>query len=158
MKVLQAICQQIWKTQQWPQNWKRSVFLSIPKKGSPKECSNYCTIAYISHVSKVTLKILQARPQQYMNMNFQMFKLDLEKAEEPEIKLPTSIGSSKKQEFQKNIYFCFTDYTKVFDCVDHKKLWKTYHPRQHIREQRCYFANKILSSQSYGFSSSHLWM
>ena len=57
-------------------------------------------------------------------MNFQMFKLDLEKAEKPEIKLPTSTGSSKKQEFQKNIYFCFIDYTKAFDCVDHKKLWK----------------------------------
>ena len=57
-------------------------------------------------------------------MNFQMFKLDLEKAEEPEIKLPTSAGSSKKQEFQKNIYFCFIDYAKAFDCVDHKKLWK----------------------------------
>ena len=57
-------------------------------------------------------------------MNFQMFKLDLEKAEEPEIKLPTSVGSSKKQEFQKNIYFCFIDYAKAFDCVDHSKLWK----------------------------------
>ena len=85
----QSICQQIWKTQQWPQNWKRSVFIPITKKGNAKECSNYHIIALISHVSKVMLKILQARLQQYVN--FQMFKLDLEKAEEPEIKLPTSV-------------------------------------------------------------------
>ena len=96
VKVLYSICQQIWKSQQWPQDWKRSVFIPIPKKGNAKECSNYCTIALISHASKVMLKILQARLQQYMN--FQMFKLDLEKAEEPEIKLPTSAGSWKKQE------------------------------------------------------------
>ena len=80
----------------------------------------YCTIALISHASKVILKILQARFQQYVNRDFQMFKLDLEKTEEPEIKLPTSVGSSKKaREFQKNIYFCFIDYAKAFDYVDH---------------------------------------
>ena len=67
VKVLHSICQQIWKTQQWPQDWKRSVFIPIPKKGNPKECSNYLTIAFISHDSKVMLKILQARLQQYMN-------------------------------------------------------------------------------------------
>ena len=67
MKVLHSICQQIWKTQQWPQDWKRSLFIPIPTKGNPKECSNYCTIALISHASKVMLKILQARLQQYMN-------------------------------------------------------------------------------------------
>ena len=84
----------IWKTQQWPQDWKRSVFIPIPKKGNAKECSNYCTIALISHASKVMLKILQARLQQYVTVNFWYFKLDLQKAEEPEIKLPTSTGSS----------------------------------------------------------------
>ena len=98
MKVLHSICQQIWKTQQWPQDWKSSVFIPIPKKGNAKECSNYCTIALISHASKAMLKILQARLQQYVNRDFQMFKLVLEKAEEPEIKLPTSAGSWKKQE------------------------------------------------------------
>ena len=67
VKVLHSICQQIWKTQQWPQDWKRSVFIPIPKKGNAKECSNYCTIAFISHASKVMLKILQARLQQYVN-------------------------------------------------------------------------------------------
>ena len=96
VKVLHSICQQIWKTQQWPQDWKRSVFIPMPKKGNAKECSNYRTIALISHTSKVMLKILHARLQQYMN--FQMFKLVLEKTEEPEIKLPISVGSLKKQE------------------------------------------------------------
>ena len=96
VKVLHSVCQQIWNTQQWPQNCKWSVFLPIPKKGNSKECSNYHTIALLSHASKVMLKILQARLQQYVN--FQMSKLDLEKTEEPEIKLPTSIGSLKKQE------------------------------------------------------------
>ena len=87
------ICQQIWKIQQWPQDWKRSVFIPIPKKGNAKEYSNYNTIALISHASKVTLKILQAKLQQYMNQEFQMYKVDLEKAEEPEIKLPKSTVS-----------------------------------------------------------------
>ena len=95
VKVLHSICQQIWKTQQLPQDWKGSVFIPIPMKGNAKECSNYHTIVLISHTSKVMLKILQARFQQYVN--FQMFKLDLENAEEPEIKLPTSSGSLKKQ-------------------------------------------------------------
>ena len=94
VKVLHSICQQIWKTYQWPHNWKRSVFIPIPKKSNAKECSDFRTIALISHASKIMLKILQARLQQYVN--FQMFKLDLEKAEEPEIKLPTSTGSLKK--------------------------------------------------------------
>ena len=70
VKVLHSICQPIWKTQQWPQDWKRSVFIPIPKKGNAKECSNYCTIALISHASKVMLKILQARLQQYVNREF----------------------------------------------------------------------------------------
>ena len=96
VKVLYSTCQQIWKTQQWPQDWKRWVF--IPKKGNAKECSNYCTTALISNASRLMIKILQARLQQYMNLELQMFKLDLEKAEEPEIKLLPSVGSSKKQE------------------------------------------------------------
>ena len=98
VKVLRSIGQQIWKTQQWPQDWKRSVFIPIPKKGNAKECSNYHTIALISHASKVMLKILQARLQQYVNRELPDCKLVLEKAEEPEIKLPTSAGLWKKQE------------------------------------------------------------
>ena len=88
VKLLHSKFQQIWKTQQYPQDWKRSVFMPIPKKGNAKECSNHCTIVLISHASKVMLKIPQAR------------------------------------EFQQNIYFCFIDYAKAFDCVDHNKLWK----------------------------------
>src|SRR5574338_1432923 len=98
VKVLHALPQQIWKTQQWPQDWKRSVFIPIPKKGNAKECSNYRTIALISHAGKVMLKILQARLQQYVNHELPDVQAGLEKAEEPEIKLPTSTGSSKKQE------------------------------------------------------------
>ena len=97
VKVLHSICQQIWKTQKWPQDWKRSVFIPIPKKDNAKGCSNYRTIALISQASKEMLKILQARIQQYMNHEFQMFKLELEKAEEPEIKLATSIRSQKNK-------------------------------------------------------------
>ena len=103
VKVLHSIFQQNWKTHQWPQDWKRSVFIPIPKKGNAKECSNYHTIALISHTIKVMLKILQARLQQYVNRDFQMFKLVLEKAEEPEIKLPTSAGSSINQERSRKI-------------------------------------------------------
>ena len=91
------MCQQIWKTQQWPQGWKRSVFIPIPKKGNAKECSNYRTIALISHASKVMLKILQARLQQYVNHELPDVQLGLEKAKEQEIKLPISTGSSTKQ-------------------------------------------------------------
>ena len=93
VKVLHSICQQIWKTQQWPQNWKRSVFIPIPKKGNAKECSNYCTIVFISQASKVMLKFFKLGFNSMRTENLQMYKLDLEKAEEPEIKLPTSIGS-----------------------------------------------------------------
>ena len=98
VKVLHSICQQIWKTQQWPQDWKRSVFIPIPKKGNAKECSNYHTVELISHASKVMLKILQARLQQYMNRELQDVQAGFRKGEEPEIKLSTSAGSWKKQE------------------------------------------------------------
>ena len=98
VKVLHSICQQIWKTHQWPQDWKRSVCIPIPKKGNAKECSNYCTIALILHASKVTLKILQARLQQYINHELPDVQAGFRKAEEPEIKLPASAGSWKKQE------------------------------------------------------------
>ena len=96
VKVLHSVCQEIGKTQQWPQDGKKSVFIPIPKKGNSKECSNYHTIPLISHTGKVILKIFQDRLQQHVN--FQMFKLALQKAEESEIKLPTSVESLKKQE------------------------------------------------------------
>ena len=95
VKVLHSICQQIWKTQQWPQDCKRSTFIPIPKKGNAKECSNYCTIALISHTSKVAQN---SQSQQYMNCELPDVQAGFRKAEKPEIKLPTSAGSSKKQE------------------------------------------------------------
>ena len=93
VKVLHSICQQIRKTQQWPQGWKRSFSIPIPKKGNTKECSNYLTIALISHTSKVMFKILQARFQQYVYRELPVVQADFKKAEEPETKLPTSSGS-----------------------------------------------------------------
>ena len=98
VKELHSIGQQIWKMQQWPQDWKRSVCIPISKKGNAKECSNYRTTALISHASKVMLKILQVRLQQYMNCELPDVQAGFIKAEEPEIKLPTSAGSWKKQE------------------------------------------------------------
>ena len=97
-------------------------FIPIPKKSNAKECSNYHTIAFILPANKVMLKILQARLQHYVNHVLPDIQIHLEKPEELEIKLPTSIGSSKKRKFQKNIYFCFIDYAKAFDYVDHNKL------------------------------------
>ena len=96
VKVLHSICQQIWKTQQWPQDWKRSVFIPFSKKGNAKECSNYHTIALISHVSKVVLKILQARLQQYVNRELPDVQAGFRKGRGT--KLPTSAESSKKRE------------------------------------------------------------
>ena len=107
VKVLHSIWQQNWKTQQWSQDWKRAVFIPILKKGNAKECSNYCTIALISHASKVMLKILQARLQQYVNCELPDVQLDLEKAEEPEIKLPTFDGSSKKQASSRHLFLLY---------------------------------------------------
>ena len=98
LKVLHSICQQIWETQQWSQDWKRSVFIPIPKKGNAKKCSNYHTVALISHTNKVMLKILQARLQQHMNRELPDIQAGFKKTEEPENKLPTSAGSAKKQE------------------------------------------------------------
>ena len=98
VKVLHSICQQIWKTQQWPLDWKRSVFIPISKKGNAKECSNYCTIALISHASKVMLKILQARLQQYVNCELPDVQAGFRKGRGTETKFPTSAGSWKKQE------------------------------------------------------------
>ena len=124
MKVLHWICQKIWKTQQWPQDWKRSVFLQIPKKGNAQECSNYCTIALISQANKVMLKILQARLQQYMNCELPNVEAGFRKGRGTRDQIANIHWIIKKaREFQKKIYFCFIDYAKAFDCVDHNKLW-----------------------------------
>ena len=118
-----SICQQIWKTQQWPQDWKRSVFIPIPKKGNAKGSSNYGTTALISHTSKVMLKILQARLQQYVNCELPDVQAGFKKGRETRDQIANVRWIMEKaREFQKNIYFCFIGYTKAFDCVDHKKL------------------------------------
>ena len=119
------ICQQIWKTQQWPQDWKRSVFIPIPKKGNAKECSNYRTIALISNASKVMLKILQARLQQYVNCEIPNVQAGFRKGRGTRDQI-TSIRwiIEKARKFQKSIYCCFIDYAKAFDYVGYIKLWK----------------------------------
>ena len=125
MKVLRSICQQIWKTQQWPQDWNRSVFIPIPKKGNAKECSNYHTIALISHASKVMLKILQARLQQYVNRGLPDVQAGFRKGKGTRDQIANLHWIIEKaRQFQKNIYFCFINQAKAFDCVDHNKLWK----------------------------------
>ena len=103
MKVLHSICQQIWKTRQWPQDWKRSVFIPVPKKGKAKECSKYHTIACISHASKIMLKILQARLHQYVNHELPDVQAGFRKGRGTRDKLPTYAGSSKKQESSRKI-------------------------------------------------------
>ena len=121
--MLSSICQKIWKTHQCPQDWKRSVFIPIPKKGNAKECSNHRTIALISHPSKVMLKILQARLQQYMNCELPDVQAGFRKGRgtrDQIAKIRWIIEKAK--EFQKNIYFSFIDYAKAFGCVDHSKL------------------------------------
>ena len=119
VKVLHSICQQIWKTQQWPQDWGRSVFISIPQKASPKECSNYCTTALISHDSKVMLKILQTRLKQFVNCEVPDVQFGFRKGRGTRDQIANICWIIKKPRVsQKNIYFCFTDYAKDFDCVD----------------------------------------
>ena len=125
VKVLHSIWHQIWKTQQWPKDWKRSVFILIPKKGNAKECSNYCTIAFISQSGKIVLKILQARLQQYVNHELSDAQTGRRKGRQTRDQIANIHWITEiAREFQKNIYFCFIDYGKAFDCVDHNKLWK----------------------------------
>ena len=127
VKVLHSKCQRIWKTQQWPQDWKRSVFTPIPEKGNVKKCSNYRTIALISYASKVMLKILQARLQQYVNHQFPDVQAGFRKGRRTRDQIANIHWIiEKSREFQKNIYFCFIDYTKAFDCVDHNTLWEIF--------------------------------
>ena len=122
-KMLHSTCQQIWKTQQWPQYWKMSVFIAIPKKGDAKECSNYRTIALFSHASKVMLKILQPRLQQYVNHELPDVQAGFRRGRGARDQIADTCWIMEKaREFQKNIYFYFIDYAKAFDCVDHNKL------------------------------------
>ena len=123
VKVLNSVCQQIQKTEQWPRDLKRSVFIPIPKKGKAKEYSNYCTIVLISHTSKVMLKILQARLQQYVNCELPDVQACFRKGRGTRDQIANIHWIIEKaREFQKSIYFCFIDYAKAFACVDHNKL------------------------------------
>ena len=123
--MLYLICQQVWKTQQWPQDWKKSVFIPIPKKGNAKECSSYRTIALISHASKVMLKILQVRLQQHVNRELPDVQVGFRKGRGTRDQMANIHWIMEKaREFQKNVYFCFTDYAKAFAYVNHEKLWK----------------------------------
>ena len=125
VKVLHSICQQIWKTHQWPQDWKRPVFIPIPKKDNAKECSNYHTVALISHTSRVMFKILQARFQQCMNRELPDVQAGFRKGRGTRDQIANIHWIVKKaREYQKNIYFFFIDHSNAFDCVNHNKLWK----------------------------------
>ena len=113
--MLHSICRQIWKTQQWPQDWKRSVFIPIPKKGNAEECSNYHTTALISHASKVMLKILPARLQQYVNCELPDVQAGFRKGRGTRDQIANICQIIEKaRELQENLYFCFIDYTKAF--------------------------------------------
>ena len=126
VKVLHSICQQIWKTQQWLQDWKRSVFLPILKKGNARGCSDCQKISLISHASKGS-KFFKPRLQQYMNEEIPDIQAGFGKGRRTRDYIVNICWIRQRAtEFQKNIYFCFIDYTKAFDCVDHNKLWKTY--------------------------------
>ena len=123
IKVLHSICQKMWKTQRWSQDGKRSVIIPIPKKGNIKECSNYRTIALTSHASKVMLKILHARLQQYMDHELPDVQAGFRKGRGTRDQIANICWIMEKaRELQKNIYFCFIDYAGAFDCVDHNKL------------------------------------
>ena len=122
VKVLHSVWWQIWKTQQWPQDWKRLVFLPVPKKGNTKECSNYHTILLISHASQVILKIFQARLQQYVNCELPNVQPGFRKGRGTREISNICWIIEKAREFQKHIYFCFIDYAKAFHCVNHNKM------------------------------------
>ena len=124
VKVLHSVCQKIWKTQQWPQDWKRSVFIAIPKKGNAKECSNYHTIALISHACKIMLKVLQVRLQQYMNREIPDVQADFRKGRGTRDQIANICWIMEKASVPEKHLFLLTDYAKAFYCMDHNKLWK----------------------------------
>ena len=149
VKVLHSICQQIWKTEQWPQNWKMSLFIPVPKKGNAKECSNYHIIALISHASEVILKILQARLQQYVNGELPKVQVVFRQCRGTRDQIANICWIIEKaKEFQKIIYFCFIDYTKSFDYVDHNKLWKILKEMGLLDHLTCLLRNPYASQEA----------
>ena len=153
MKVLHSICHQIWKIRQWSQEWKRSVFIPIPRKGNAKECSNYHTIALISHASKEMLKILQVSLQQYMNWELPDVQAGFEKDRGTRDQIANIHWIIEKaREFQKNI--CFIGYAKVFDCVDHNKLWEILQEMGIPDHQTCLLRN-LYAGQEVTVRTAH---
>ena len=131
VKVLHSICRQIWKTQQWPQDWKRSVFIPIPKKGNARECSNYCTIALISHASKLMLKILQATLQQYVNCELLGVQVGFRKGRGTRDQIVNISWIIEKQESSRKIststlfiYSALLTTTKTTNCGKFVKRWE----------------------------------
>ena len=144
-----------WKTQQWPQDWKKSVFIPIPKKGNTKECSNYHMTALISHARKVMLKILQDKLQWYMNWELPDVLARLRRgrgnrAQTADIRWIIE----KTRELQKNIYFCFIDYAKAFDCEDYNKLWKIL-KKMGIPDHLTYLLRNLYAGQEAAVRSRH---
>ena len=153
VKVLHSICQQIWKTQQWPPDWKMSVFILILKKGNAKECSNYHTIALISHASKVMLKILQDSVQQYMNCELPDVRDGFRKGRGTRDQIANICWIIEKgKDFQRNICCCFIDYAKAFDCIDHNKLWKIL---QEIPDQMIFLLRNLYAGQEATVRTGH---
>ena len=158
VKILHSLCQQAWKTQQWPKDLKRSVFIPIPKKGIAKECSNYRTIALISHTSRVMYKILQARFQQYMNCELPDVQPGFRKGRGTRDQIVNIHWIIEKaREFQKNVYFCFIDYTKAFDCMDHNKLWKILQEMGILNHLTCLLRNLYAGQEATVQQQNWTW-
>ena len=156
LKVLHSIRQQIWNTQQWPQDWKRSVFIPTPKKGNAKKCSNHHTIALISHASKIILKILQVRLQRFVNCDLPDVYTGFRKGRGTRDQIANICSIIKKaREFQKNSYFCFIDYTKAFDCVDHNKLWKILKEMGILDHLTCLLKNMYAGQEACPVRTGH---
>ena len=136
-------------------DWKRSVFIPIPKKGNAKKSSNYRTVALVSHASKLMLKILQARLQQYVNHELPDFQAGFTNGRGTRDQIANIRWIIEKaREFQKNIYFCFTDYAKAFDCVDHHKLWKIL-KEMGISDHRTYLLRNMYAGQEAIVRTGH---
>ena len=136
-------------------DWKRSVFIPIPKKGNAKKSSNYHTVALVSHASKLMLKILQARLQLYVNRELPDFQAGFTNGRGTRDQIANIRWIIEKaREFQKNIYFCFTDYAKAFDCVDHHKLWKIL-KEMGISDHRTYLLRNVYAGQEAIVRTGH---
>ena len=149
IKVLRSLFQQIWKTQKWPQDWKRSIIIPIHKKGHTKECANHWTTALISHASKVMLKIVYARLDYYANQELPGVWAGFRKGRGTRDQITNICWIREKaRKFQKDIYLCFTDYTKAFGCVDHDKLWKALREMELLDHLTCFLRNLYASQET----------